>query len=43
MLLFIIMTEQYIIDSDIIEDEVDRPVSVYNLNVCFKEDIDFRL
>ncbi|CAD8201457.1 unnamed protein product [Paramecium octaurelia] len=37
------MTEQYIIDSDIIEDEGDRPVSVYNLNVCFKEDIDFRL
>ena len=43
MLLFIIMTEQYIIDSDIIEDEVDRPVSVYKLNACLKEDIDFRL
>ncbi|CAD8193514.1 unnamed protein product [Paramecium octaurelia] len=37
------MTEQYIIDSEIIEDDVDRPVSVYNLNVCSKEDIDFRL
>ncbi|CAD8129131.1 unnamed protein product [Paramecium sonneborni] len=38
MLLFIIiMTEQYIMDSEIIEDEVDRPVSVYNLNVCLKE------
>ncbi|CAD8104483.1 unnamed protein product [Paramecium primaurelia] len=37
------MTEQYIFDSEIVEDEVDRPVSVYNLNVCFKEDIDFRL
>lgn len=37
------MTEQYIFDSEIIEDEVDRPVSVYNLNVCSKEDIDFRL
>ncbi|CAD8121087.1 unnamed protein product [Paramecium sonneborni] len=37
------MIEQYIIDSEIIEDEVDRPVSVYNLNVCLKEDIDFRI
>ncbi|CAD8123482.1 unnamed protein product [Paramecium sonneborni] len=37
------MTDQYIMDSEIIEDEVDRPVSFYNLNVCLKEDIDFRL
>lgn len=36
------MTEQ-LFDSDIIEDDVYHPVSVYNLSVCLKEDLDFNL